>query len=120
MPAGIDTPGTVTSPDAYATCRQRDCPGRGRSTMTRLSRLSTTPARRALTDYARERRLSLEELADVLHLDFDVRALIDRRWLPWHLADQVAVALGHHPYELWPEWFDEFDDQACPGEGATA
>jgi len=60
--------------------------------MTRLSRLSTAPARRALTDYARERRLRLEELADVLHLDIDLPALVERRWLPWHLADQVAVA----------------------------
>jgi hypothetical protein len=34
----------------------------------------------------------------------------------------VAVALGHHPYELWPEWFDAFEEvqAGSPGAGATA
>lgn len=69
--------------------------------------LPTAPARRALVEYARRRRLSMDQLSDVLHLDdIDVPALVERRWLPWHLADRVAVALGRHPCELWPEWFE--------------
>jgi len=69
--------------------------------------LPTAPARRALVEYARRRRLSMDQLSDVLHLDdVDIPALVQRRWLPWPLADRVAVALGRHPCELWPEWFE--------------
>lgn len=80
--------------------------------------LPTAPARRALIEYARRRRLRLDELADVLHLDdLDVPGVVQGRRLPWPLADRIAVALGHHPYELWPEWFDDIDDaDAQPAE----
>ena len=76
--------------------------------------LSTTPARRALVAYARQRRLRLDQLADVLRLnDLDMPAVLNRRRMSWHIADRIAVALGRHPYELWPEWFDRAD--ADPG-----
>jgi lambda repressor-like predicted transcriptional regulator len=25
--------------------------------------------------------------------------------LRWDTADRMAIALGHHPHEVWPEWF---------------
>jgi hypothetical protein len=31
-------------------------------------------------------------------------------------ADRLAIRLGFHPVELWPEWFDlpvEDDEEAC-------
>jgi lambda repressor-like predicted transcriptional regulator len=28
-----------------------------------------------------------------------------RSRIRWDAADRIAVALGHHPSELWPEWF---------------
>ena len=29
-------------------------------------------------------------------------------------ADRVAVALGHHPAEIWPEWWTSLDDPPAP------
>ena len=69
--------------------------------------VAAEPACQALSVYARQHRLTLTDLADVLDLpDLDIRRDMQRRWLPWPLADRVAVALGHHPWELWPDWFD--------------
>jgi lambda repressor-like predicted transcriptional regulator len=30
-------------------------------------------------------------------------------------ADRISVALGHHPSELWPEWFSA-EDGGGPGD----
>jgi lambda repressor-like predicted transcriptional regulator len=48
----------------------------------------------------------MDEVADVLHLDRRIlQSLFERRWVDWETADEIAVALGCHPYELWAEWF---------------
>jgi lambda repressor-like predicted transcriptional regulator len=31
---------------------------------------------------------------------------IGRRWLRSDAADELAVRLGRHPYEIWPDWYD--------------
>ena len=64
------------------------------------------PARRAIDEFASTRRITLGEAAAHLHLDAAlVQAVFQRRWVPWEAADAIAVALGHHPCDLWPEWF---------------
>lgn len=64
------------------------------------------PARQALIALARRRHLGVMDAALDIHLDeLTARKLFLRRWLPWERADQIAVALGRHPSELWPDWF---------------
>ncbi len=64
------------------------------------------PARRVINAFASGRRITLAEAAGQLHLDAAlVQAVFHRRWIPWEAADAIAVALGHHPCDLWPEWF---------------
>ena len=28
-----------------------------------------------------------------------------------YMADRYAIMLGKHPFEIWPEWFDEYLDK---------
>jgi lambda repressor-like predicted transcriptional regulator len=64
------------------------------------------PARRVINAFASGRRITLAQAAAQLHLDAAlVRAVFHRRWIPWEAADAIAVALGHHPCDLWPDWF---------------
>ena len=50
----------------------------------------------------------LSVLADVLRLDRStLHRLLSRDRLRYDAADHIAVALGCHPYELWPEWFPD-------------
>lgn len=65
------------------------------------------PARALLTARARQADLSLRELALTVGLPKRTlhRVLASAR-LRWDIADRVAIALGHHPCELWPTWFD--------------
>ncbi len=50
----------------------------------------------------------LVALADVLRLDRStLHRLLGRDRLRYDAADRIAVALGRHPYELWPEWFTD-------------
>ena len=54
----------------------------------------------------------LVALADVLRLDRStLHRLLRRDRLRYDVADRVAVALGRHPYELWPEWFNNSLEQ---------
>ena len=89
--------------------------------MSRSNRLPAAPARRAITVWADSDRLDLRDLAEVLHLQMhELRLLLQRRWLTWETADEIAVALGRHPFEIWPEWFDTFcrpAGEAGPGRG---
>lgn len=64
------------------------------------------PARALLTARARQADLSLHELALTIGLPKRTlhRVLASPR-LRWDIADRVAIALGHHPCELWPTWF---------------
>lgn len=64
------------------------------------------PARRVINAFASGQRITLAEAAGQLRLDAAlVQAVFHRRWIPWEAADAIAVALGHHPCDLWPEWF---------------
>jgi lambda repressor-like predicted transcriptional regulator len=67
----------------------------------------TEPARRLLLALADAHNITLTEVGDVLGLPRRTlhRVLASSR-LRWDAADRVAVALGHHPSELWPDWFD--------------
>ena len=54
----------------------------------------------------------LVALADVLRLDRStLHRLLRRDRLRYDVADRIAVALGRHPYELWPEWFNNSLEQ---------
>ena len=87
----------------------------------RSHRLPAAPARRAITIWAESHRFELQDLAEGLHLQMqELRLLLERRWLTWETADEIAVALGRHPFEIWPEWFDTFCRPAGaggPGKG---
>lgn len=89
--------------------------------MSRSNRLPAAPARRAIAVWADSHRLDLRDLAEVLHLQpHELRLLLERRWLTWETADEIAVALGRHPFEIWPGWFDSFRrpaGEAGPGKG---
>lgn len=77
--------------------------------MSRSIRLPAAPVRRAIAAWADSHRLDLQDLAEVLHLPtHELRLLLERRWLTWETADEIAVALGRHPFEIWPGWFDTF------------
>jgi hypothetical protein len=72
---------------------------------------------------ARQPRVSLEPLVQRYgNVSVLARALgIDRaqvaRWrghgLPVGSADRVAVAVGCHPAEVWPEWYAVTADEAA-------
>lgn len=65
------------------------------------------PARRLLLAHAERHDVTLTEVGDVLGLPRRTlyRALAGPE-LRWDAADRIAVALGRHPSELWPNWFD--------------
>ena len=115
---------------ANASDRSSRCRVSGEAQVQRSMRLCTLlpaePARRAVTEYAASRRLRIDEVADMLQIDARVlRSLMERRWVGWEAADEIAVALGCHPYEIWPEWFpplpDSIEDGAeVAGNAATA
>ena len=65
------------------------------------------PARALLLARARAAELSLRELA--LSIGLPKRTLhrvLSSSRLRWDIADRVAIALGYHPCEVWPSWFD--------------
>lgn len=64
------------------------------------------PARARLETAARSRGLPLTHLAIELRIPRRTlyRVLAGER-IRWTTADHIAIALGHHPAELWPHWF---------------
>ncbi len=65
------------------------------------------PARRALRRLTAETESSVSVLADNIRVDRStIQRLFTRDRLRWDAADHVAVALGCHPCQIWPEWFD--------------
>jgi lambda repressor-like predicted transcriptional regulator len=65
------------------------------------------PARQLLLARADLHNLTLTEVGDILGLPRrSLHRLLASSRLRWDAADRVAVALGHHPSELWPTWFD--------------
>ena len=69
-------------------------------------RFPAAPAQDALRGFARAHAVPIDDLAAVLGVEQRIiTSVMGRRWLPWHLADTVAVALRRHPCDLWQDWF---------------
>jgi lambda repressor-like predicted transcriptional regulator len=69
------------------------------------------PARRALRQLAAETDDSVCTIAENIGVDRStVLRLFTRDRLRWDAADHIAVALGYHPCQLWPEWFDDIEE----------
>ena len=69
--------------------------------------LPAEPARHALEREAVSRHATVSGLARGLGLDRStLYRLLYRENLRYDAADHIAVALGRHPCEIWPEWFD--------------
>ena len=69
-------------------------------------RCPAAPAQDALRRFAHAHAVPLKDLGAVLGIDQRVvTSTMGRRWLPWDLADAVAIAVRRHPCDLWPDWF---------------
>jgi lambda repressor-like predicted transcriptional regulator len=78
----------------------------GDPAVTGAAQFPAAPARRVINAFASGQRITLAQAAGQLRLDAAlVQAVFHRRWIPWEAADAIAVALGRHPCDLWPEWF---------------
>ena len=65
------------------------------------------PARRLLARVVADHDGNLTAASAVLQIDRStLHRLLSRDWLRSDAADRIAVTLGRHPSELWPEWFD--------------
>lgn len=73
--------------------------------------LPSQPAQAALRRLL-DGHADLSALADVLRLDRStLHRLLRGDRLRYDAADRIAIALGRHPYELWPEWFADNPQQ---------
>ena len=71
--------------------------------------LPAAPAQRLLRQQAAHQAGDLSALAQVLRLDRStLYRVLGRERLRYDTADRIAVGLGRHPSELWPEWFLAF------------
>ncbi|MHB8339558.1 MAG: hypothetical protein ACYDB7_00050 [Mycobacteriales bacterium] len=69
-------------------------------------RFAAAPLQRLLAREMCRRHIGLEQLAGELHLSLRrLQHILGQRNLHAATADTLAIALGHHPGELWPEWF---------------
>ena len=76
--------------------------------------LPAAPAQRLLRQQAADQAGDLSALAQALRLDRStLYRVLGRDRLRYDTADRIAVCLGRHPSELWPEWFstDEQGDR---------
>jgi lambda repressor-like predicted transcriptional regulator len=67
------------------------------------------PARRALRRLATDTDTddSICAIAENIGISrCTLHRLFTRDRIRWDAADHIAVALGYHPCQLWPEWFD--------------
>lgn len=70
------------------------------------------PARGQILARALQADVPLVDLAAAIQLPKrTLHRVLSCTSLRWDVADRVAIALGHHPYEFWPHWFD-FDADA--------
>lgn len=70
------------------------------------------PARRALRRLAADRDNTIVDIAIAAGIDrCTLQRLFTRDRLRYDAADNIAVALGYHPYQLWPEWFPTTETQ---------
>jgi lambda repressor-like predicted transcriptional regulator len=66
------------------------------------------PARRLLARVVADCDGNLSAASVALHVDRStLHRLLSRDRLRSDAADRIAVALGRHPSELWPQWFDD-------------
>ena len=73
------------------------------------------PARAALLALADDRGATLTEIGEALRLPRrTLHRILASSWLRWDTADRVAIALGRHPSEIWPEWFTPTLDTEKP------
>lgn len=71
-----------------------------------LSYFPAEPARRALRRLAADRDKTIIDIAAAAGIDrATLQRLFTRDRLRFDAADNIAVALGCHPCQLWPEWF---------------
>lgn len=64
------------------------------------------PARLALRSLLADTQASLVATARAIGVDpATLHRLFTRDLIRHDAADHIAVALGHHPSEFWPEWF---------------
>jgi lambda repressor-like predicted transcriptional regulator len=71
---------------------------------------AAAPAQRLLRQQAAHQAGDLSALAQVLRLDRStLYRVLGRERLRYDTADRIAVGLGRHPSELWPEWFLAFE-----------
>ena len=69
------------------------------------------PAQQLVLQRADELKLSVSDLADVLRLPRrSLVRLLSQPRLRWDTADRIAIALGHHPGEIWPTWYDDLKE----------
>lgn len=95
---------------------QKPTPPERRQPKDRVARIyfSCDPARTALQRLG-EDNVNLSFLAEVLRVDRStLYRVLSRERLRYDTADRIAVALGRHPYELWPEWFSDAGQEAQP------
>jgi lambda repressor-like predicted transcriptional regulator len=65
------------------------------------------PVRRALRRLAADTDDSICAIAERIGINrCTLHRLFTRDRIRWDAADHIAVALGYHPCQLWPEWFD--------------
>jgi lambda repressor-like predicted transcriptional regulator len=70
------------------------------------------PARRALRQLAADPDNTIVDIAVAAGIDrCTLQRLFTRARLRYDAADNIAVALGYHPCELWPEWFPPRETQ---------
>jgi lambda repressor-like predicted transcriptional regulator len=68
--------------------------------------LPAAPVQRLLRQQAARQAGDVSALAQVLRLDRStLHRVLSRQRLRYDTADRIAVCLGRHPSELWPEWF---------------
>ena len=66
------------------------------------------PARRLLARVVADCDGSLSDASVALRVDRStLHRLLSRDRLRSDAADRIAVTLGRHPSELWPDWFDD-------------
>ena len=66
------------------------------------------PARALLLERCAEQHLTVSELALILRLPRrTLHRVLASNTLRWDTADRIAVALGYHPYEPGPTWYDD-------------
>lgn len=67
-----------------------------------------------------ERGMGVGEIARYLQMDRrTIQRLFGKRRLRSDAADRLAIALGRHPCELWPNWFEERPPRSGAGQAAS-